>query len=61
MNAWLGGLLSGNVDPKTYPKIETLLGEERVEPEANDPAEASNNARMWGVWLQSQNKRAGVQ
>jgi len=57
LNAWLGGLLGGNADPKTYPKLDDLLEPKAETSETDDPR---SNARMWGVWLRAENSRAGV-
>ena len=60
-SAWLGGMLS-QCPPAQYPTLEKLLGGEAapVEPQKTDPAEASANARAWGVWLRAgQKKRKG--
>ena len=59
INAWLGGLLS-QADPKNYPKLESMIQGDRKKEVPADPAEASHNARLWGQWLQRENKKAGV-
>lgn len=46
-------------DPKTYPKLETLIGKEKKTERMADPAEASNNARLWGMALRAANKKVG--
>lgn len=58
VTAWLTGLLGGMADPKTYPKLETLIGKEKKTERTADPAEASNNARLWGMALRAANKKA---
>lgn len=59
-NAWMGGLLS-QVDPKSYPKLETLIGDDRRRqsaPTPVDPDEAKQNLRAWGTWLKVINRQA---
>jgi hypothetical protein len=58
IGAWLGGQLGGMADPRTYPSLESLLGEDKPKKKP-EPGEASANAKAWGVWLQVQNKKAG--
>lgn len=55
--AWMTGLLS-QADPKNYPKLETLIGEQKkAAPVAEDPKQTVHNARMWAVWLNQVNKK----
>lgn len=57
LGAWLGGLLGGMVDPKTYPDLSSLLGEddeaesEGVGAEDLDPEAAHAGAKLWIMFL----------
>jgi len=55
VGAWLCGLLS-QVDPRGYPKLESMLAESTPAQPPATPAESSHNARLWGMWLKQQNK-----
>jgi len=47
------------IDPNHYPTLDSLTGDKQaVEQPADDPAEASRNARMWGLCLDQMNKRS---
>ncbi len=55
--AWLNGLLS-QADPRSYPTLDSILGSDKPKPKIeSDPAEAANNARLWGMWLRSGARR----
>ncbi|MDE8651871.1 hypothetical protein [Novosphingobium album (ex Liu et al. 2023)] len=59
-NAWLGGLL-GQIDPRSYPKLEALIGDgqrSQSAPRPADPEEAHQNLRAWGAWLKVVNRQA---
>lgn len=52
MGAWLGGLLGGMADPKTYPALSTILDDEpEPEPEELDSEAAHVGAKLWVMWL----------
>ena len=59
--AWLGGLLGGMADPKTYPKFEDVIGggesesESGQADEADDTGDANGNAgaKLWIMFLNS--------
>ena len=59
--AWLGGLLGGMADPKTYPKFDDLIGpssdaELGPEPETTsepDPEAETVGAKLWIMYLNS--------
>jgi len=50
--AWLNGRLSGMADPETYPTLESMLGEEKPEPEAEpEPGAEHVGAQLWIMFL----------
>lgn len=52
MGAWLGGLLGGMADPKTYPALSAILDDApEPEPEEVDPETAHVGAKLWVMWL----------
>jgi hypothetical protein len=58
--AWLGGLLGGMSDPKTYPKFEELIpppdeaAETAPEPDGKPEPEAEAvGAKLWIMYLNS--------
>lgn len=55
LTAWLGGLLGGSADPKTYPPLSDLIGEEpepESEPDAPPDEEAAHvGAKLWIMFL----------
>ena len=60
--AWINGLLS-QADPRSYPELSSLIGDDRKAergPVQSDAAEAAQNLRMWGVWLKAVNRSSGT-
>lgn len=59
---WLIGKLTGlAMSTAEYPKLSALLGEDEPQPSASpevQAADASANARAWGVWLQVVNRQS---
>ncbi len=54
LGSWLGGLLGGMVDPKTYPSLVSLIGEDEVPEvvdEEPDPEAAHAGAKLWIMFL----------
>ncbi|MBH9537528.1 hypothetical protein [Novosphingopyxis sp. YJ-S2-01] len=50
--AWLAGRLGGMADPKTYPTLESLLGDmPEPEPEELEPEERHVGAKLWVMLL----------
>lgn len=48
---WLNGRLSGMADPKTYPTLNEILGDE-AEPDAEpEPGSEHAGAKLWLMYL----------
>lgn len=48
---WLNGRLSGMADPKTYPSLQELLGDEREEEVDPEPGTEHAGAKLWIMYL----------
>lgn len=56
LGAWLSGRLGGMADPKSYPELSSLLGEEEQQADASesddeDPEAAHVGAKLWIMFL----------
>ena len=56
LGAWLSGRLGGMADPKSYPELSALLGEDEVQAdeapsEDEDPDAAHVGAKLWIMFL----------